>query len=59
MVTGPEHLGFILEDIPLSLELSTCSLYTHVSQLEVIILPDRVVSPGNSLTSLKIGMAHF
>jgi hypothetical protein len=27
MVTGPEHLGLILEDTPLCLEL-TCSVYT-------------------------------
>jgi len=31
MVTGPGHLGFILEDIPFCLELSTCSLYTIMS----------------------------
>jgi len=30
MVTGPEHLGLILEDIPFCLDL-TCSLYTTMS----------------------------
>lgn len=30
MVTGPEHLDFILEDIPFCLELM-CSLYTIIS----------------------------
>jgi len=31
MVTGPGHQGFILEDVPFCLELSTCSLYTIMS----------------------------